>query len=187
MSVSASDLKAGVTFEKDGKMYKVFKYSISKIGRGGANVKVKVRDLSSGGMEEFTFGSTQKFDEVETRKRPLTYLYKSGGMVVFMDGENFEQVEVSEEVLGSDILYVKEGEVVDVLFAEGEAVSVELSPKVTLKVVETVPGVKGNSATNIYKPAKLENGLEVKVPLFIKVGDKIRVDTRDGSYVERVN
>ncbi len=185
--ISATDLKKGITFKKDGKLYKVVKYDHQKIGRGGANVKLSLRNLETGSLEDYTFGSSNKFDEVRTEKRPLQYLYNDGNDASFMDTKTFEQVSVPLSVLGDDILYIKEGEIVDVLFAEGRALSVEIAPKVVLKVEVTAPGVKGNSATNIYKSAELENGLNVKVPLFIKVGDRVRIDTRTGQYVERVN
>ncbi len=183
--IAATDLKIGVSFEYEGKPCKVVKYNHIKIGRGGASVRVSIRNLESGDLSEKTFQSTTKFEEISTLKRALQYLYKDDVNASFMDPTSFEQVEVPLSVLGDDIKYVKEGEDANVLFWGERALSVEIPPKVTLDVVETDAGIKGNSATNVYKPAILTGGVEVKVPLFIKVGDKIRVDTRDGSYVER--
>lgn len=193
--IQATDLKAGTTFELSGKPYKVQKYTHTKIGRGGANVKVSVRNLANGNLEEKTFGSDEKFEEITTSKRSLQFLYKDGTSATFMDPKSYEQVEIPAKTLGDELSYINEGQEVNVLFwspstgsgqaSTLEALSVEIPPKVTLKVTDTPPGVKGNSATNIYKPAKLENELQVKVPLFIKAGDKIVVDTRTGEYVER--
>jgi elongation factor P len=155
------------------------------MGRGGAVVKVTARNLESGSIEEKSFSSNVAVDEVSTNKKRLQYLFKDSSSVTFMDPKNFEQVEIPLSVLGDDTLYLKEGESVEVLFWDEKPLSVVLSPNVVLEVSQCDPGVKGNSATNIYKPATLENGLKLKVPLFIKVGNKIRVDTRTGEYVER--
>lgn len=185
--ISATALKNGTSFLLSGVPYRVVKYAHQKIGRGGATVKLSVRNLENGNLEEKTMNSTLKVDEISTMKKKLTYLYQDGTNASFMDPMSFEQVEVPVKVLGDELTYIKEGESVDVLFWNDKALSVEIAPKVTLEVVETAPGVKGNSASNIYKPAELENGLSVKVPLFIKNGDKIRVDTRTGEYVERAS
>lgn len=185
--ISATELKNGTTFLMDGRPYQVVKYAHSKIGRGGANVKVSVRNLESGNLSEKTFSSSNKFEEVTTNKKRMQYLYNESGTVYFMDNTTYEQNESSASVLGDLIKFVKEGEEVNVLFWDERILSIEIPPKVVLDVAETEPGVKGNSATNIYKPAKLSNGLELKVPLFIKSGDKVRVDTRTSEYVERVN
>jgi elongation factor P len=157
------------------------------MGRGGATVRVTARDLLSGTVEDKTFSSNVKVEEVVTSKRKLTFLYSDAKVATFMDPETFEQVEIPFEVISSELPYIKEGETADILFWGDKPLSIDIPPKVTLRVVETAPGVKGNSATNVFKPAKLENGLEVKVPLFIKSGDLIRVDTRTGEYVERAN
>lgn len=183
--VSATDLKNGTTFKLDGKPYKVTKYSHQKIGRGGATVKVKLRNLVSADLEERTFNSTEKLDEIDTKKVQLQYLYQDGNNAVFMNPQNYEQEEIPMNLLGDDINYIKEGEDVNVLFWDAKALSIDIPPKITLKVKQTPPGVKGNSATNIYKPAVMENGVTIKVPLFVNEGEKIVVDTRTGEYVER--
>ena len=190
--INATDLKAGITFEMDGRPYKVVKYIHQKIGRGGATVRVTLRNLINANLEERTMNSTSKLTEISTRKRSLQYLYKDGKAATFMDAKTYEQIEIPISLIEDELRYIKEGEDADVLFWDdppsGEArkpLSIEISPKATLTVVETDPGVKGNSATNMYKPAILENGSSVKIPLFIKKGEKIVVDTRTGEYVER--
>jgi elongation factor P len=184
--INATNLKNGATFLYYDKAYQVIKYSLIKMGRGGAVVKVTIRNLETGSIEEKGFSSNISFDEVNTRKRKLQYLYKDQVSAVFMDPASYEQVEIPLSVLGNQIIFLKEGGVVDILFWDEKALSVELAPKITLTVAQTDPGVKGNSTSNIYKPAVLENGLKIKVPLFIKEGEKIRVDTRTGEYIERV-
>lgn len=184
--IEATNLKNGTTFLMDGKPYKVIKYTHQKIARGGGTVKLLVRNLATRGSEEKTFSSSAKVEEINTIKKPLQYLYSDDTNTVFMDTTSFEQIEIPLTVVKNQLPYIKEGQNVDILFWENKPLSMDIPPKVTLEVVETVPGVKGNSATNIYKPAKLENGLKIKVPLFIKKGDRIRVDTRTGEYTERV-
>lgn len=184
--IVATDLRAGATFLLDGKPYLVVKYTHSKIARGGGTVKLSVRNLVSGKLKEKTLNSNAKVDDIETVKKPLQFLYKDASNAVFIDGKSYEQVEIPLSIIKNDLPFVKEGENVDILFWDDKPLSVEIPPKVDLAVEETAPGVKGDSATNIFKPATLENGLKVKVPLFIKAGDKVRVDTRTGKYVERV-
>lgn len=183
--INATDLRAGIAFLHNRKPYQVIKYSLIKMGRGGAVVKVTARNLESGSTEDVSFSSNVAVDEVSASKKRLQYLFKDASSVTFMDPKTYDQVEIPISVLGDDILYLKEGEGVDVLFWDEKPLSVVLSPNVVLGVSECDPGVKGNSATNIYKPAVLENGLKLKVPLFIKVGDKIKVDTRTKEYVGR--
>ena len=183
--INATELKNGVAFLLNGKPYQVLKYSLIKMGRGGAIVKVSARNLESGSNEEKSFSSNIAVEEVRTSKRRLQFLFKDPSSVTFMDPKTYDQVEIPRSVLGDDLAYLKEGENIDVLFWEDKPLSVILSPNVILTVTDCDPGVKGNSATNIYKPAVLENGLSLKVPLFIKKGDKIKVDTRTGEYLER--
>jgi len=192
--IQATSLKAGLAFIAEGKPYKVVKYELVKMGRGGATVRLQCVNLENGANVEKSFSSNLSFEEVNLSKRKLQYLYKDQKTAYFMDERSYEQVEIPLAILGDDIYYVKEGQVSEVLFwdptaasgqVEPRALSVELPPKVVMKVAETDPGVKGNSASNFYKQAKLENGLSLKVPLFIKTGEKIVVDTRNGEYVER--
>lgn len=187
---SATELRAGRTFQIDGTPYRVLKYEHIKMGRGGATVRISARNLRTGGVEEKAFNTGVTVEEVTTAKRRLQYLYQDEDNAVFADPKTYEQAEISKSVLSDQLPFLKEGQEVDILFwlpgGREEPLGVDLPPKVALSVMETAPGVKGNSATNIYKPAMLENGLAVKVPLFIKAGDKVRVDTRTGEYVERV-
>lgn len=183
--IQATDLKAGVTFELNGAPYKVVKYFHQKIGRGGATVRVTARNLANGALEEKVMNSTAKLSEISTSKKQLQYLYSDGKNAIFMDTKSYDQVEIPISSIEDELSFIKEGENVSVLFWEDKPLSLELAPKVTLTVVDTAPGVKGNSATNMYKPAKLENGLSVKIPLFIKKGDKVVIDTKTGEYVER--
>lgn len=185
-----TDLRKGITFQIEGVPYKVVEYSHVKMGRGNATIRVTVRNLKTGSVEEKTYNSGASFDPITTIKRKLQYLYQDAENAIFMDPKNYDQVEIDKTILGNDLKYLREGQDIDVNFwADGargdQPLGVELPPNLVLKVIEADPGVKGNSATNIYKSVKLENGLTIKAPLFIKVGDKLRVDTRTGGYVER--
>ena len=180
-----TSLKVGVVFQESGKPFLVIKYEHKKLGRGKANIKIKARNLKTGAFLKRTFISGARVEEAMVEKKKLQFLYFEGENAVFMDPISFEQSEVAKEVFDGREKFMQEGEKVEVLFFEGAPVSVELPLSLVLKVTETGPGVKGNSATNIFKPAILENGLQTKVPLFIEVGEKIKVDTRSGEYVER--
>jgi len=183
--IASTSLRAGVTFLANNKPYRVIKYLLVKQGRGGATVRVTVRNLESGGVEEKTYSSNVKVEDISTQKRQLQYLYSDGSTAVFMDPKNYEQVEVPLKAIEDDIKYIKEGQTISVLFWGEKALGIEIQPKIIMEVTDTPPGVKGNSASNIYKSAKLENGVVTKVPLFINTGEKIVVDTRSGEYVER--
>ncbi|KKQ24566.1 MAG: elongation factor P [Candidatus Woesebacteria bacterium GW2011_GWA1_37_8] len=183
--IASTSLRAGVTFLANDKPYRVIKYLLVKQGRGGATVRVTVRNLESGGVEEKTYSSNVKVEDISTQKRQLQYLYSDGSNVMFMDPRSYDQVEVPLKTIEDDIKYIKEGQTVSVLFWEEKALGIEIQPKIILEITDTPPGVKGNSASNIYKTAKLENGITTKVPLFINTGEKIVVDTRTGEYVER--
>lgn len=185
--IPVTDLRNGKTFQVDGTPYVVLKYTHTKLGRGGATVKVSARNLKTGSIEEKTFNSGAVVEPITTVKRRMQFLYQIKDGAVLMDPKSYEQVEVSKKILGEQIPFLKEGQEIDILFWEDKVLGVDLPPKVTLEVVDSAPGVKGNSATNIYKSATLENGLKVKVPLFIKTGDRVRVDTRTGEYVERAS
>lgn len=184
-NINATELRGGTAFLYEGKPFKVTKYQLIKMGRGGATVRVNCINLENGANIEHAFSSNLSFELITLSKRKLQYLYKDSEIAYFMKADTYEQIEVPLAILGTDILYVKEGGDCDILFWGDRAMSVDLPPKITLKVVECDPGVKGNSASNFLKSATMENGLTVKVPLFIKVGEEIRVDTRSGDYVER--
>jgi len=184
-TIKATSLRAGSAILYQGKPFVISKYNLIKMGRGGATVRVNARNLENGASLELTFSSNLSFEELDLKKRKLQYLYKDAVNATFMDPRSYEQTEIPLSVLDGEILYIKEGEEINVLFWEERALSVEIPPKVVLAISQTDPGVKGNSATNIYKPAVAENGLSLKVPLFVNIGDKIVVDTRSGDYVER--
>ncbi|KKQ75850.1 MAG: Elongation factor P [Candidatus Woesebacteria bacterium GW2011_GWB1_38_5b] len=188
--IASTQLRNGTTFLRNNEPHQVIEYALIKMGRGGATVKITARNLITGAVINDSYSSNIKVDEVTTHKRKLQYLFRDGNTATFMDPTTFEQIELPIKVIEHEIKFIKEGDSADILFwsfdsAQDKVLSVELPPKVTLEVVETDPGVKGNSASNIYKSAKLENAITIKVPLFINTGDKIRVDTRTSAYVER--
>ncbi len=184
-NINATSLKAGIAFIYEGKPFKVTKYQLIKMGRGGATVRVNCINLKNGANVEHAFSSNLSFELITLNKKKLQYLYKDEKIVYFMNNENYEQIEVPIAILGTDVNFIKEGGECDILFWGDRAMSVDLPPKINLKVIDCDPGVKGNTASNYLKSATMENGLMVKVPLFIKVGETIRVDTRTGDYVER--
>ena len=183
--ISVTDLRSGVVFEENGQLFQVISYEHIKMGRGSANIKVKVKNVRSATTIEKSFINGAKVSDVFVVKKDLQYLYKDGENAYFMNPPTFEQIDISLKTMGSDIYYLKEGENFNISFLGDEALSVNLAPKMVFKVTETAAGVRGNSATNVFKEAILENGLTAKVPLFIKEGDSIRVDTRTGEYSER--
>lgn len=184
--INSTDLRNGTTFIVDGQPYVVLEYKFIKMGRGGATVRVTAKNLKTGSTEEKTYSSNVTVEDAQTSKKALQYLYQDGEEVVFMDPRSYEQASIARKVLKDQIPYLREGDTVNVLYWGEEPLSVELPLKIELKVTDTDPGIKGNSAANMLKNAVLENGLTVRVPLFIKNGDRVRVDTRTGSYVERV-
>jgi elongation factor P len=184
--ISVTELRNGTTFQEGGKPFLVLDYKHTKLGRGKANIRIKVKDLLSGRILEKTYISGAKVEPIETQKRQMQYLYRDGENFVFMDPKSFEQVTFSSKLLGEQGRFLKEGQLVSVLFGEKKALFVEIPIGVVLSVKETGPGVKGDTATRSFKPATLENKIVVKVPLFIKVGDRVKVDTRTGEYLERV-
>lgn len=183
--IASTQLRNGKTFMRNEQPHQVIEYALIKMGRGGATVKITARNLITGAVINDSYSSNVKVEEVNTTKRRLQYLYNDGQAATFMDPATFDQVEIPLNSIKTEVQFIKEGDSADLLFWDEKVLSIELPPKVTLEVKETAPGVKGNSATNLYKPAVLENGLQLKVPLFINKGDKIRVDTRTASYVER--
>lgn len=155
------------------------------MGRGSATIRVKIRNLLTGSTVEKSFINSARVEEIDTHRRAMQYLYRGTGTYAFMDPKNFEQVEILDSVVGEQGPYLVAGVEVNVLFWDERPLWIELPPKMEFKVAETDPGIKGNSASNMYKSAVLDNGLAIRVPLFVNEGDKVIVDTRDGSYVER--
>lgn len=181
---SVNDLKAGVTFEENNDLYEVMTYEHIKMGRGSATIKVKARNLRSGATIERGFINGEQVKIVTLDRRILQFLYKDATIAYFMDPASYEQFTIPLSSLDGHE-YLQDGGEAVVRFYGEEPLALLLPPKVTLKVKDTPPGVKGNSASNMYKEATLENGVVTKVPLFINIGDSIVVDTRDGSYTKR--
>ncbi len=183
--ISGSELRKGIIIELEGKLYQVLEYQHVKMKRT-ALAKVKLRDMQAGHTVERSFQSNEKFTRARLDYRNSQYLYNEGGLYYFMDEENYEQTPLSAEQLGDTVNYLKDGISVGISSYQGELVGVELPITVELKVIDTGPGFKGNTATAGNKPAKLETGITIQVPLFINNEDIIKVDTRSGSYLERV-
>src|SRR6266567_6279618 len=182
--ISVTELRAGTTYQEDGQYFTVLSYEHIKMGRGSANIKVKVKNLKTGSIIDKRYINGAKMQEMPVIKKDMQYLYKDDEAVYFMDPETFEQVSILLKIVPEHI-YFKEGETFNVSFLDNEPLTVLLPPKMTFKVTETAPGAKGNSATNVFKEAILENGMKTRVPLFINTGESIRVDTRTGAYSEK--
>ena len=182
--ISVTELRAGTTYEEDGQYLTVLSYEHIKMGRGSANIKVKVRNLKTGSTTEKGYTNGAKVTDIPVLKKEMQYLYKDDTEVFFMDSKTFEQVSIPIKLV-PEHAYLKEGDIFPVSFIEGKPLSVLLPPKMVFKVIETAPGAKGNSATNVFKEATLENNIKTRVPLFINVGELIRVDTRTGAYTEK--
>lgn len=183
--ISVTDLRSGVTFEDQGQIYEVLSYEHIKMGRGSANIKVKIRNLRTGSTTEKSFISGARVQDITPEKRKVQYLYTDNLGCYLMDSQTFEQFNLDQGKVGDKAKFLKEGMEVSLLTFEGEPLSLDLPTKMEFKVAETDPGFRGDSVSNIYKDAVLENGFKIKVPLFIKTGELIRVDTRTGMYVER--
>lgn len=182
--LSVTSLRTGNSYEEDGNIFEVLSYEHIKMGRGSANVKLKVRNLRTGANTEKSFISNAQVNEIFLEKRKLQYLYKEADTACFMEPATFEQFSIPLKLL-TGYEFLKEGEIVEIKFFEDEPLGLILPSKMTLRVVDAAPNVKGNSASNVYKEAVLENGIKVKVPLFVNSGDSIIVDTRDYSYTKR--
>ncbi len=183
--ISAGEFRNGVTFEMDGNVFRIIEFQHVKPGKGAAFVRTKIRNVISGGVIEKTFNPTEKFEKAHIDRREMQYLYSDGELFYFMDPETFDQSPLGADTLGDALKFVKENDTVTILSYKGNVFAVEPQNFVTLEVTETEPGFKGDTTTNVMKPATLETGAEIAVPLFIGIGDKIRVDTRTGEYMER--
>ena len=183
---SAGDFRNGTTFEMDGNVFKVVEFQHVKPGKGSAFVRTKLKNVITGAVIEKTFNPSEKYPGAEIEKRDMQYLYKDGGLYYFMDNNTYEQIPLNEEQIGDALKYMKENMDMKILSYKGKVFAVEPPMFVELEVTYTEPGFSGNTTTTSGKPAKLENGLEISVPLFVEIGDKIRIDTRTGEYMERV-
>lgn len=185
MNLGITELKKGTLIQIDGKPYRVIEYSQKVMGRGGSIVNVKLKSLLDGSVLPKTYKGSEKVEAAQVETRNVQYLYNDGSSFHFMDGKTFEQFELPASLLDDSAAYLKEGEQVDLQFFNGRVISVDLPKSVALKVEYTETVVKGDTTSSVLKDAKLETGLTLKVPAFIKVGDVIKVDTRTGEYLER--
>jgi elongation factor P len=185
--IDTADFGNGTVFEYDGAVYQVLWFQHHKPGKGGAMVRVKIRNVRTGSSIERTFKSGERFKEVGLARKDKQFLYAEGDKCTFMDNETYEQFTIAKDQLGESAKFLAENMEVQALYLnEEEFLGIELPANVQLKVKSTVPGIKGDSVSNMVKPATLENGIEVQVPLFVKEGDTVKVDTRTGEYIERI-
>ena len=182
----AGDLRNNTTFELDGNVFKVVEFQHVKPGKGAAFVRVKMKNVITGAVIERTFNPSEKLQGAEIEKRQMQYLYNDETLYYFMDNETYEQIPLNKEQIGDALKYIKENMDVTILSFKGNVFNVEPPMFVELEVTYTEPGFSGNTTTTSGKPAKLENGLEISVPLFVEIGDVLRIDTRTGEYMERV-
>ena len=183
--ISAGDFRNGVTFEMDGQVYQIIEFQHVKPGKGAAFVRTKIRNVISGSVVERTFSPTDKFENAYIERKEMQYLYADGDLHYFMDMETYEQLPLNRETLGDGFKFVKEEMMVKVLSYKGNVFAVEPPTFVELTVTDTEPGIAGNTVTNTMKPATLETGVEIKVPLFVNIGDTLKIDTRTGEYLGR--
>jgi len=183
---TTADFRNGITIEMDGALYTLVYFQHVKPGKGGAFVRTRLKNLKTGAVKEKTFRAGEKVELAILDKRRMQYLYREGNGFIFMDLESYEQMTIPEEEVGETAKYLKEGTTVEIPLYEGKPVGVEPPVFVEMEVTETTPGVKGDTASGGSKPATLETGLVVSVPLFIEAGNMVKVDTRSGEYVERV-
>jgi elongation factor P len=184
---SPSDFRKGLRIVVDDQPYYVIEYQHFKMGRGKANIRTKLKHIKTGAVVEKVFSSNDSFQTPNVEHRGMQFLYENTGKYAFMDSQTFEQFEIPAENLGDAIYFLLENEEYKVMFLDNEVISVDLPAAVVLEVVETEPSVRGDTVSNVTKPAKLQTGLEVKVPPFVKEGDKVKVDTRSCEYLERAN
>ena len=184
--VSAGDFKKGVTFEMDDHTFTVIEFQHVKPGKGAAFVRTKIRNVITGAVVEKSFNPTERYPKAQVETREMEYLYEDGGLYYFMDLESYEQIPLNLSQVEEALKYLKENDIATVKSLKGVAFSVAAPNFVELEVVKTDPGFKGDTATGANKPATVETGAIITVPLFVEQGDKIRIDTRTGDYMERV-
>lgn len=183
--ITAGDFRNGVTFDMDGQVYQVIEFQHVKPGKGAAFVRTKFKNVITGAVVEKSFNPTDKFENAYVERKEYEYLYNDGELYYFMDTETYEQLPLNADKLGDNFKFVKENDTVKIMSYKGNVFGVEPPLFVELEVTDTEPGVRGDTATNVTKPATLETGAVIKVPIFINQGEKIRIDTRTGEYMER--
>jgi elongation factor P len=186
MPVSTNDMRPGMTLDLDGDLHTILEYQHHKPGKGHAMVRTKLRNLRTGSVVDRTFRADEKVEIARLEKRDMQYLYADDSALVFMDNESYEQIHIGTELLGDSVRFLKEAQVASVLTHQGTPIGIELPTTVDLVVTQTDPGLQGDRSSAGTKPATLETGAVVQVPLFISTGETVRVDTRTGSYVTRV-
>ncbi len=184
--VSAGDFKNGITIEMEGSVWQVVEFQHVKPGKGAAFVRTKLKNIISGGVVEKAFRPTEKFTLARVDRVDMQYLYSDGDLYYFMNTETYDQIGLGKDTIGDNLKFVKENDMVKICSHNGNVFAVEPPLFVELEVTESEPGVKGDTATTSYKPATVETGAQVNVPLFVNVGDKIKIDTRTGEYLSRV-
>ncbi|HXN09190.1 MAG TPA: elongation factor P [Candidatus Acidoferrales bacterium] len=184
--ISSNDFRTGVTIVVEGQLWQVVDFQHVKPGKGSAFVRTRLKNVIRGNVLEKTFRAGEMLERAIVETREMQYLYGSGDEYHFMDNSNYEQIHLGHDMLGDNVDLLKEGTVINVQFHDGKVIAADLPNHVDLKVVETDPGFRGDTATNVQKPAKLETGASVNVPLFINQGDTVRIDTRERKYVSRV-
>ncbi len=183
--ISAGEFRNGITFELEGTVYQIVEFQHVKPGKGAAFVRTKLRNIINGAVIEKTFRPSEKMPRAHVERNEMQYLYNDGGLYYFMDQETYEQIPIDKQVLGDALKFVKENMNIKVLSYKGSVFGVEPPNFVELEITETEPGIKGDTATGATKPATVETGATIYVPLFINQGDVIRIDTRTGEYMER--
>ncbi|MCD8010980.1 MAG: elongation factor P [Lachnospiraceae bacterium] len=184
--VSAGDFRNGITIEYEKNIYQIIEFQHVKPGKGAAFVRTKLKNIISGGVVEKTFRPTEKFEEARIDRNDMQYLYSDGDLFYFMDVNTYDQIALSQDQIGNALKFVKENEMVKVCSHKGDVFSVEPPLFVELEITDTEPGFKGDTATGASKPATVETGAQVMVPLFVNQGEKIKIDTRTGEYLSRV-
>ena len=183
--ITAGDFRNGATFELDGQIFQVVEFQHVKPGKGAAFVRTKMKNIITGATVERTFNPSDKMPKAHIERKDMQYLYNDGDLFYFMDTETYEQIPISKETIGDTFKFVKENMTIKILSHKGNVFGIEPPTFVELEIIETEPGFKGDTATGASKPATLETGAIVKVPLFVNQGDVIRIDTRTGEYLER--
>ena len=183
--VSTNEFKTGMHIELEGSVWRIVDFQHVKPGKGGAFVRTKVKSVNSGSVVDKTFRAGEKMPRVRTEVKNVTYLYNDGSDVHLMDTETFDQIALSADSLSEELRFMRENDIVQILLVDGDPSGVQLPAAVELEVVDTEPGVKGDTVSNVTKPATLETGAVVAVPLFVNVGERIRVDTREARYISR--
>jgi len=184
--ISTNDFRTGLTIELEGDVFQVIEFQHVKPGKGAAFVRSKLRNMRTGAVIEKTFNAGEKIPKARIERREVQYLYNDGKEYYFMDMESYDQLAMTAEQLGDAVRYLKENMNIQVLTFQGKSIGIELPNFVELEVIETTPGIKGDTASGGSKPATLETGAVVQVPFFVNVGDKLQIDTRTGNYIKRV-